>query len=329
MDRQAGKARGLLVVLAVAAICGTLGVPGAMAAQRDVIQNCWNDVGRHADATTSYLRFNGNHEIDLDVYRRVSGPTPHDAAVLVHGGGWSGGCRSWLDPLAVEMEQAGYLVFNVNYRLACTDPQVDLCGFSFPTQPNDVEAAITWVRANASTYGSFSGRVVAVGTSAGGNLVLMASTSSATPQGRPEVAAAFSPDPVLGYLSDGRFACDESADPAGCADAARAYVSMPLDNVRAICQDNWSPASPTCNVTADPAPSPAFVGNSTRELSPLLGARDYVDALTHLRPAVPTQLCTVSAHGGRLHGTDLLGRGVRCDGGTTVLDEMLSFLSTH
>lgn len=68
------------------------------------------------------------------------------------------------------MAQQGFIAFTIDYRLACTDTGVYLCGFNFPVPIDDVETAMSWVRDNAGNYASFTQQVALLGTSAGGNL---------------------------------------------------------------------------------------------------------------------------------------------------------------
>ena len=76
----------------------------------------------------------------LDVYE--TGPTfatqPRPAVVLVHGGGWSQGCKSLLNRAAVALAGDGFIVFAIDYRLTCresNDPapeELPLCGWNYP-----------------------------------------------------------------------------------------------------------------------------------------------------------------------------------------------------
>lgn len=93
-----------------------------------------------------------------------SGRGSFPAVIWVHGGGFTGGDKapapkSLLGPV----EQLGYAWFSVNYRLA---PR-----YAFPAQTNDVESAVTYIKAHASEFKVDPKRLVLMGASAGGYLV--------------------------------------------------------------------------------------------------------------------------------------------------------------
>lgn len=85
------------------------------------------------------------------------------AVVYFHGGGYSGlgiwACRGFCEYVARELNAK---VFAVGYRLAPEHP--------FPTQLNDANAALEWVRANAAEMQVDPERISVAGDSAGGNL---------------------------------------------------------------------------------------------------------------------------------------------------------------
>jgi len=108
-----------------------------------------------------YLR-SGNPRHTLDIYRpsKHSGTLP--IVIYMHGGGFNLLSKNthWLMGLA--FARAGYLVFNVDYRLAPKNP--------FPAAVSDICAALEWVSENARAHGGDLGRLVFAGESAGGNL---------------------------------------------------------------------------------------------------------------------------------------------------------------
>jgi pectinesterase len=239
-----------------------------------------------------------------------------------------------MDDLAVRLAVDGFIVFNIDYRLACVDPTVYLCGFLHPASILDVQMAIRWVRQNAGNYSPFTGRVAAVGTSAGGNLVYMAGDTGVTGDTKPDVMAGASGQPEMGYLSDLRPACEEAYLPfiGECWVDSTAYFGAPLDRTPDWCGngggDNWSPGSPACNVDPSNLPPPTFITNATEELSAYQGTLDFRGQLDGL---VANQLCTVSGIHSHDHGTGLLTPGEPCDEvpGTDVLSNMVAFLKTY
>jgi alpha-L-fucosidase 2 len=93
-----------------------------------------------------------------------AGAGPFPAAILVHGGGWSGGDKAkGVDPLFAPLARKGIAWFSINYRLAPRN--------RYPAAIEDIEAAIRWVKAHASEFKVDPQRLALVGESAGGHLV--------------------------------------------------------------------------------------------------------------------------------------------------------------
>ncbi|HMV81664.1 MAG TPA: alpha/beta hydrolase [Blastocatellia bacterium] len=92
------------------------------------------------------------------------GAGPFPTVIIVHGGGFARGDKqTYVPPLFEPLSQAGFTWFTINYRL---HPQV-----KFPAPIDDVEAAISFVKAHAKEYKVDLKRVVLMGESAGGSLV--------------------------------------------------------------------------------------------------------------------------------------------------------------
>jgi len=104
----------------------------------------------------------GNPRHRLDIYRpaKRSGSLP--IVLYMHGGGFNLLSKNthWLMGLA--FARAGYLVFNIDYRLAPEHP--------YPAAVSDICAALEWVSEHAEAYGGDLSRLVFAGESAGGNL---------------------------------------------------------------------------------------------------------------------------------------------------------------
>jgi acetyl esterase/lipase len=106
-------------------------------------------------------------------YYAASGRPPRPAAILVHGGGFTGGHRDMpaMAELAALFNNAGADALSIDYRLAPAHP--------FPAPVEDVEHAILWLRRHASERGVDRKRLVLVGASAGANLAMMAAVRNA------------------------------------------------------------------------------------------------------------------------------------------------------
>src|SRR5947207_12277523 len=125
------------------------------------------------------------------------------AVVLVHGGGFVKGSRSETPRWDRWLNDAGYAVFDVGYRLA---PPA-----RWDQAAADVRCALAWLRSNAARYGVDPDRVALGGRSAGGNLALSvaytapggASSCGGTPVPVQSVFALFPPvDLVAWWQSD-------------------------------------------------------------------------------------------------------------------------------
>ena len=85
------------------------------------------------------------------------GPGPSPAVILVHGGGWVGGSRTWnVSPLFEPLNQAGFAWFSISYRLA-----KDF--FHFGVAVADVRHAVHHVRSHASEYNIDPARIALLG----------------------------------------------------------------------------------------------------------------------------------------------------------------------
>jgi acetyl esterase/lipase len=104
------------------------------------------------------------------------------AIVFVHGGGWIAGDKSEMRPLAETAARAGFVCFNINYRLSFGAEN------TWPIPLDDTQRAVRWIRANAARYGVDPARIGAMGTSAGGHLVTFLGTSETLDNSDPALA---------------------------------------------------------------------------------------------------------------------------------------------
>lgn len=106
--------------------------------------------------------------LDLFLPNDADGPFP--LIVYIHGGGYMSGSKAELTP---EIRRAahtrGYAVASIDYRL--------LDESDYPTQINDVKAAIRWLKEHADEYALDAHSVATWGFSAGGHLSALAATS--------------------------------------------------------------------------------------------------------------------------------------------------------
>lgn len=95
-------------------------------------------------------------------YRVYDGP-PWPIVFYVHGGAFRILSKDSHWVMALAFARRGFLVFNVNYRLAPTH--------RYPAAIADVCDAYAWMTKNAARYGGDTSRIVLAGESAGANLV--------------------------------------------------------------------------------------------------------------------------------------------------------------
>ena len=111
----------------------------------------------------------------LDIYRpRGEGPWP--IVLYIHGGGFRILSKDTHWVMGLAFARRGYLVLNINYRLAPEYP--------FPAAMMDVCSAYQWLLEHAAEHGGDRERIVVAGESAGANLATSLTLATVFP--RPE-----------------------------------------------------------------------------------------------------------------------------------------------
>ena len=108
----------------------------------------------------------GKTDLHLDIYHPPAGTEKRMATIHIHGGGFTGGSKETLVERVPPYATRGYVAIAVQYRLVGET--------KWPSQIEDVKAAIRWVRANATSLGFDPEKIAVVGHSAGGQLALFA-----------------------------------------------------------------------------------------------------------------------------------------------------------
>ena len=107
----------------------------------------------------------------MDIYLPANrSATTTKVIILIHGGAWVTGDKSDFTPAIIDTLKKrvpDYAIFNINYRLAAL-PATN----TFPTQENDIKAAVEFIYGNRSSY-LVSDKFVLMGASAGGHLALL------------------------------------------------------------------------------------------------------------------------------------------------------------
>lgn len=110
-----------------------------------------------------------------------AGRGPHPVLVYLHGGGWVSGSPRTHRKLAHRFAEAGFLVVNVDYRLAPEHP--------FPAGFEDCVNAVRWAAREAERFGGDPTRLAIGGDSAGGNLCAATAIALARDRSAPRIGA--------------------------------------------------------------------------------------------------------------------------------------------
>lgn len=123
--------------------------------------------------THTYKKIDSD-SIQLDVYQaqETTLDDQKPAVVVVHGGSWNGGARSDFPRWNKWMVANGFVVFDIDYRLA---PQPN-----WQTATEDVHDAIRWIKSRADTFRIHADKIALLGRSAGGHLALLAAYTAET-----------------------------------------------------------------------------------------------------------------------------------------------------
>lgn len=133
--------------------------------------SAWRDL--HVTADVAYAERPGCR---LDILRSPEATGPRPLVLYVHGGAFRVLSKETHGYPASRYARAGFIVLNVDYRLAPRAP--------YPAAVQDVHDALRWAVEHAAELGADPQRVVLTGESAGANLVLGLALSAT--QDRPE-----------------------------------------------------------------------------------------------------------------------------------------------
>lgn len=150
----------------------------------------------------------GDLSLRLDAHV-PDGPGPFAAIIIVHGGGWVRGDRKLsVEPLLKPLSDAGFAWFSISYRLANEINGSTANGI--PTSlflgaaVQDVQQAITYVKAHAGEYKVDADRIALVGESAGAQLASMAALKPSSAGAVQAVVALYSPSDLVALAQTSR-----------------------------------------------------------------------------------------------------------------------------
>lgn len=140
---------------------------------------------RHGIEVTRDVTYydSGGLTLRLDVWRPRRGIAQRAAVMYVHGGGFRILSKDTHWIMALMFARAGYVVFNIDYRLAPAHP--------FPAAVEDVTRAFAWVTAHADEHGASRDSVFVAGESAGANLVTALTIATCFERTEPWARAVF------------------------------------------------------------------------------------------------------------------------------------------
>ena len=207
--------------------------------------------------------------------------------VKIHGGGWIAGTRGMANDWNRWLNERGYAVFDVEYRMPPPQRWQDEVG--------DVKCALGWVVANADKYGLDRSHISAMGFSAGGHLAMLAAYSTDDPALPPScdvpsvpiraVINLYGPsDLPLGYRS------------SGSLDYSRECLTTYIGGTPAQFPDRYQVLSPISHIGARTPPTITFLGRSDRIVT-LEQAGELQTALARAGVVHPTWLLPATDHG--------------------------------
>ncbi len=203
----------------------------------------------------------GRSPLRLDILQ-PTGPGPHPVLVYLHGGGFAIGSKRTHRALAAAYASQGYLVCNVDYRLAPKYP--------FPAALEDACAAWLWMADHVVDYEGDPLRAGLAGESAGANLALAVTLACCTPRpepfARPLFERALRPRAALLYCGFLQTSMPERHQRSGMSefaagiatDAARSYLGKFASHPSSA----QALADPLCileDIRAEPGLPPMFI----------------------------------------------------------------------
>jgi acetyl esterase len=185
---------------------------------------------------------------------------PHPVVVYLHGGGWICGSARTHRKLGFRLAEAGYLVLNVDYRLAPEHP--------FPTPFDDCVAALRFARREAARWGGDPARIAVAGDSAGGNLAAAASAALADDPARPKAAVL-----IYGVFDFAKIG--EGAVPGIAVDGPLAVLGRQMIELMV---GSYLGSDPSAARTADPRVSPLHAAKRLPPSHVVVGSADPLAA---------------------------------------------------
>ena len=185
----------------------------------------------------------GHERQKLDLYvPKSEGDAKLPLVVWVHGGGWALGSKDRIGNCAWILKER-FALASVGYRL--TDVA------TFPSQLEDCQAAIKWLKEKAGSRGVDANRIVVWGASAGGHLVSMLGTTGDPDDPADDISGVidwYGPAELLTMQAQRTLPVKLNAD------APNSFESKLVGGALQKNPDKAKNASPVTHVTSDDAP---------------------------------------------------------------------------
>jgi acetyl esterase/lipase len=206
-------------------------------------------------------------ELHLDIYEPPDrGSQTRPGILLIHGGGWTSFDKNTMSGMGRFLARSGFVAFAVDYRLFNGTEN------RWPTQLDDVQRAVRWVRMNAGKYGVNPKKIGAWGHSAGGQLAALLGMEDTRDNSDSTLAKYSSKvQAVVDTSGPADFTIDH--DPDGDA-----FFTKFLGGNFATHPDLWREASPVFHVAKDNAPFLIVHGTKDQD-APISQAQELYDKL--------------------------------------------------
>lgn len=237
--------------------------------------------------TVTYGTTADGTQLRLDIWRATGNGsgTPHPAIVKMHGGAFQLGARGEQPMWNAWLNDLGYDVFDIDYRLT---PQA-----TWTDEVGDVKCALGWVATHADEYHLDPARISTMGDSAGGNLAMLAAYTSGDPALPPSC-----PAPIVAVRSvislfgptDLTRLYHEVGEMNGLGGQLRDYLGGTPEQY----PDRYRAVSPLTRVTGNAPPTLAFQGQ--RDFFSDNQARLLDDSLSQAEVAHQVVLLPATSH---------------------------------
>lgn len=202
-----------------------------------------------------FLTLDGTR-LPVDIYRPTTA-LPHPAIVTIYGGAWQRGDPGQTATFNRYIASQGYTVVAIDYRHA---PH-----YQFPTQVQDVQAALQWLTQNAIDLQIDTTRIAVMGWSAGAHLALLAAYQT----------EAIPIRAVVGYYSPINLTAGYHDPPFPDPINTKAVLETFLGGTPTQLPNQYEQASPIQHVKPGLPPTLLIYGDRDHVVKPVFGQQLY------------------------------------------------------